>query len=77
MTWSKPRIEPTTSPTPGGCATSYATDVGLITHRNKDIYLDIYIYCMCTDKQKEDKQTSKKYIEMISIQLNTLIMINK
>ena len=29
MTRLGPSIEPITSPTPGGCATSYATDVGL------------------------------------------------
>ncbi len=28
MTRFGPRIEPITSPTPGGCATSYATDAG-------------------------------------------------
>ncbi len=28
MTWFGPRIEPITSPSPGGCTTSYATDAG-------------------------------------------------
>ncbi len=29
-----PRIEPITSPTPGGCATSYATDAGICICKN-------------------------------------------
>ena len=38
MTRFGPRIEPITSPTPGGCANSYATDAGYYSLYKTNMY---------------------------------------
>ena len=47
MTWLGPRIEPITSPTPGGCATCYAKDAGYDMLKVTNFVLNIdAMYCL-------------------------------
>ena len=57
MTQLGPRIEPITSPTPGECATSYATDTGY----------DVPIQKLLMEPSKFNHLPYGKYISVVSM----------
>ena len=75
MTQFGPRIEPITSPTPGGCATIYATDAGLLLicwkwyigfKFNKHWFPEKYLFQM-SNMHNKDKWTSNLLSKWVSL----------
>ncbi len=71
MTRFGPRIEPITSPTPGGCATSYATDVGQILNSRQDGF-DIIQVVITNLKHREKYKRGIQVFRGLKIHLKYL-----